>query len=190
MFFRSERLFLRPVWPEDWQAILNGIADEGVVKNLARAPWPYGEAEARWFAGLSHDPRYPASLIVRPQNGEVIGGIGLAPHEQGAELGYWIARQHWGQGYASEAARAMLTLAGVIGHKYLVAHHFLDNPASGRVLTRLGFRPTGAIVEHACMARGGTVPAAAYALALDEAGDCDDDPDGLGPEDGMMRKAA
>ena len=42
MFFRSERLFLRPVWPEDWQAILNGIADEAVVRNLARAPWPYG----------------------------------------------------------------------------------------------------------------------------------------------------
>ena len=40
MFFRSERLFLRPVWPEDWQAILNGIADEAVVRNLARAPWP------------------------------------------------------------------------------------------------------------------------------------------------------
>ncbi len=194
MFFRSERLFLRPVWPEDWQAILNGIADEAVVRNLARAPWPYGEADARQFAGQKHDPRYPASLIVRPQNGphsgEVIGGIGLAQHEQGAELGYWIARRHWGQGYASEAARAMLTLARVIGHKRLVAHHFLDNPASGRVLARLGFQPTGAIVEHACMARGEPAPAAAYALALGEAGDCGDDPDGMGPTRAIMRKAA
>jgi len=179
MFFRSERLFLRPVWPEDWQDIQAGIAEEAVVMNLARAPWPYGEAEARGFASMSRDARYPDSLILRPQGqrgAEVIGGIGLARHEAGAELGYWIARPHWRQGYASEAARAMLNLARVIGHKRIVAHHFVDNPASGRVLARLGFRRTGAIVEQPCLARGHGVPAVAYTLALEDggAGDCDD----------------
>ena len=47
MFHRSERLLLRPPWPEDWQAVHAGIADEGVVRNLARAPWPYAEEDAR-----------------------------------------------------------------------------------------------------------------------------------------------
>jgi len=40
MFHRSERLLLRPAWPEDWQAVHAAIADEGIVRNLATAPWP------------------------------------------------------------------------------------------------------------------------------------------------------
>ena len=43
VFHRSDRLLLRPIWPEDWKSVLTGIADEGVVRNLARAPWPYSE---------------------------------------------------------------------------------------------------------------------------------------------------
>jgi RimJ/RimL family protein N-acetyltransferase len=184
MFFRSERLFLRPVWPEDWQAIHSAIADEAVVKNLARAPWPYGEADAQVFAGLERDPYYPDCLILRRDSAagaEVIGGIGLARHEQGAELGYWIARRHWGHGYASEAARAMLALAQVAGHRRIVAHHFVDNPASGRVLARAGFRPTGGVVAQPCLARGGHVQALAYARELGAADD---------GSDGMRKRAA
>ena len=48
MFIRSERLFLRPGWPEDWQELLSRIADESVVRNLAKAPWPYTADDARW----------------------------------------------------------------------------------------------------------------------------------------------
>ena len=172
MFFRSERLFLRPAWPEDWQVIRQGIGDD---------------AEARAWFGQARDVRHPACLIVRPQQGEVIGGISLAPHSDGAELAYRIRPEQRGHGYAAEAARAMVTMARVIGHNALVAHHFLDNPASARVLAQLGFRPTGALVEAAC----GRAPAMAYALALDGAGISDDDPDGQGdPAGGMMRKAA
>ena len=176
MFFRSERLFLRPAWPEDWQTIAQGIGDD---------------AEARAWVGQAYDSRHPACLIVRPQQGEVIGGVSLAPHLDGAELGYWITRRHRGQGYAGEAARAMVTMARVIGHRTLVAHHGLDNPASGRVLTRLGFQPTGALVDQACALRGRSLPAAAYVLTLEGAGMSDDDPDGHSdPAGGMMRRAA
>ena len=59
MFFRSERLFLRPGWPEDWQELLAQIADEAVVKNLAKAPWPYSADDARWFAAQEQDKRLP-----------------------------------------------------------------------------------------------------------------------------------
>jgi RimJ/RimL family protein N-acetyltransferase len=112
----------------------------------------------------------------------VIGGIGLSPGPDGAELGYWLARA-LGRGLAGEAARAMLHLARQLGHNRLVAHHFLDNPASGRVLARLGFRPTGAS-ERFSLARGGKSPAVTLRLRLDNA--LEDDPD-----DGMApRKAA
>lgn len=183
MFHRSERLFLRPVWPEDWSALLPAIADEAVVKNLARVPWPYGAADARGFTSLPQHRRYPNLLITLPESGEVIGGIGLSPGPDGAELGYWLARAHWGRGFAGEAARAMLLLARQLGHSGLVAHHFLDNPASGRVLARLGFRPTGAS-ERFSLARGHKAPAVSLRLRLGDA--LEDDPDdGVAP-----RKAA
>lgn len=181
MFFRSERLFLRPAWPEDWAAIHHAIAEEAVVKNLSRVPWPYTEADARWFASQPQDPRLPHCLITRPgaMGSEVIGCVGLAEDGGEVELGYWIARPHWGQGYATEAARAMLTLARGIGHRRIVARHFLDNPASGQVLRRLGFRPLADRPTVFCAARGGAAVSARYEIALDPLfGDCDDTPDG------------
>ena len=131
MFHRSPRLLLRPVWPEDWQAIHRGIADEGVVRNLARAPWPYSEADAREFAARPADPLLPSFLVTRAADGVVIGsaGLGVAPSEGRAandsgiladgpaELGYWIARAHWGRGYATEAGAAVIAV--LITRKYL-----------------------------------------------------------------------
>ena len=70
MFHRTERLFLRPAWPEDWEAVLGGIADEGVVMNLARAPWPYGPEEAREFVSRGQDLCCPNFLLVRPDTGK------------------------------------------------------------------------------------------------------------------------
>ena len=72
------------------------------------------------------------------------GIIGLHPRSDGAwELGYWLARSHWHQGHATRAAQLMLEEARTMGVSRLVANYFEDNPASGRVLERLGFTPTG-----------------------------------------------
>lgn len=114
MFHRSARLLLRPIWPEDWQGVLAGIADEGVVRNLARAPWPYTEGDAQAFTALPIDPMYPRFLVTRARDAAVVGCVGLDPVEASpaaVELGYWIARQHWGQGYATEAGEAALRIA-------------------------------------------------------------------------------
>ena len=174
MFHRSERLLLRPPWPEDWQAVHAGIADEGVVRNLARAPWPYAEDDARAWCAQSQDPYAPRFLITLADSGEVIGGIGLNPAEKpngggGAiELGYWIARRHWGRGYASEAARAVIEVARACGHPRIVASHFIDNPASGRVLRKAGFLPTGRIELRHSKGRGYESQTVGYALDLEE----------------------
>ncbi len=170
MFHRSARLLLRPVWPEDWRGILGGIADEGVVRNLARAPWPYSEDDARAFAALPVAPRKPRFVITRAHDGEVIGctGIDDAEDAPGAvELGYWIARPYWGQGYATEAGRAVLEIARTLGHPRVVASHFYDNPACGRVLTKLGFVPTGrSLIRHSC-GRGEAAMTHEYAVDFD-----------------------
>lgn len=170
MFHRTERLLLRPAWPEDWEMILWGIGDERVVRNLAKAPWPYRAADARAFASRPNDPRFPTFLLTLPeqQGSRLIGCAGLGPKPSGgAELGYWIARPHWGHGYATEGARGVLEVARLLGHGRIEAGHYTDNPASGRVLRKLGFQPTGQVRPRDCLARGKATPCVMYTLDLD-----------------------
>ncbi len=171
MFHRSERLLLRPIWPEDWQSVHTGIADEGVVRNLASAPWPYREEDARAFTALPIAPLCPRFLVTRARDAAVIGCIGIDPppvedaeNHSTVEVGYWIARPHWGQGYATEAGRAVLAVAQTLGYRRVIGSHFLDNPASGKVLAKLGFEPTGRVVDRHSCGRGEKAPTAEYAL--------------------------
>jgi len=165
VFHRSARLFLRPAFPEDSAAILAAIGTPEILRNLARAPWPFGLAEARAFADLPQDPRLPHFLITLPGVG-VIGGAGLAEHEGAAEISFWIAREHWGKGYATEAADALLQIARMLGHQRITAGHFTDNPASGKVLRKIGFRPTGRVCQRFSQARGAWVDWGEYAIDL------------------------
>lgn len=167
MFHRSERLLLRPPWPEDWNIVLGGIADESVVRNLARAPWPYNAEDARKFVQLPVDPLYPRFLITRARDAALVGCIGTDLMHGEVELGYWIARQHWGQGYATEAGHAVLEIARTLGHRRIVASHYLDNPASGKVLRKLGFEPTGRVVDRHSCGRGEKAPTAEYEVSLE-----------------------
>ena len=170
MFHRTTRLFLRPAWPEDWEAVFGGIADEGVVRNLARAPWPYSPEDARAFVSRGQDQHRPNFLLIRPEDGRAIGCAGLGDHGGEAELGYWLARPFWGQGYATEAGRGVIEIARLLGVRRVCAGHFVDNPASGRVLRKLGFVPTGQTRPRLSCARGCEVPAHEYVLDL-EAGE-------------------
>jgi RimJ/RimL family protein N-acetyltransferase len=173
MFHVTQRLLLRPAWPEDWEALFGGIADQGVVRNLARAPWPYLPEHAREFVARGQDPRMPNFLMTLPgpQGSQIIGSIGFGETTSGVEIGYWIARPYWGQGYATEAGRGLLEVARLLGFERLEAGHFLDNPASGRVLRKLGFQPTGKVAKRFSCARGEEVDCALFALDLDEV-DC------------------
>ncbi|GAM04854.1 MULTISPECIES: GNAT family N-acetyltransferase [Novosphingobium] len=199
MFLRSERLFLRPGWAEDRDELYAAIADPEVVCNLASAPWPYAPGDAARFLARPAEHGLPTFLITRPDlpGAPILGCIGLAHLGDGAaqrdevELGYWIARPHWGQGYASEAARGVLSLARTLGHTRLVASHFIDNPASGAVLRKAGFRPTGRLVERYSSGRGESAMALEYTLALEDGGSDGDADRGDGAGDaGMVRKAA
>lgn len=170
MFHVTERLLLRPVWPEDWEQVLAGIGEEAIVRNLARAPWPYGEDDARWWASQPQDPCTPNFGIVESRTGRLIGAAGLGRQDNvgEVELGYWLRRDAWGRGYATEAGRGVIAIARILGHRQLVAGHFLDNPASGRVLRKIGFVPTGKTAARYSRARGEAVPSAEFKLDLAE----------------------
>lgn len=189
MFIRSERLFLRPAWPEDWAELHALIDDEAVVRNLARLPWPYGPEDAKSFAALAQAGRHPHFFITLPggHGSRLVGCVGLARYGDETELGYWIGRRHWGQGYATEAVRAVLAFARSLGHRRVVATPFADNAASARVLAKAGFRSTGEVRQISSPARSGPVSALVHAIDLLAPVDCD------GPQDGgfePMRRAA
>jgi len=169
MFARTERLLLRPGWAEDAPALAGAIADETIVRNLAAAPWPYGLADAEAFLASARDPAMPSFLIFARTDDapQLVGACGLGRRPSGAvELGYWIARPYWGNGYAAEAGRALIGIARALKLPRLEASHFVDNPASGRVLEKLGFRPTGLCAPRFSCARGGEAQTRLFRLSL------------------------
>lgn len=141
MFLQTDRLLLRPAWPEDAQSLYDAINDKAIITNLARAPWPYTLDDAHQFIGIKSNVRAPNFMVLCHIGGspKLIGSCGLTEHDGVIELGYWIARSYWGQGYASEAALAVMKAALGLGHNILHAGYFADNPASGHVLHKCGF---------------------------------------------------
>lgn len=172
MFAITKRLTLRPGWPEDAEALAAAIGHESVIRNLARVPWPYAISDAEAFLALprsGHEPRL--QIFERAGNvARLVGGIGIdVGGANGHELGYWLTPGAWGRGYATEAGRVVVAMArDALRLDRLHAMHFVDNPASGHVLRKLGFRATGRVEPRPSRGRGVAAPCALYELDLDE----------------------
>ena len=169
MFARTERLLLRPGWAEDASALAAAIADETIVRNLSTAPWPFTLRDAEAYLARPRDPVLPSLLVFERSGGapRLVGGCGLGRRPSGSvEMGYWIARPHWGRGFATEACSALIAMGRALGLRQLEGSHFLDNPASGRVLDKLGFKPTGIIAPRMSCARGTQAQARLMRLTL------------------------
>lgn len=172
MFIRSDRLFLRPAWPEDAEDLHAALQDRQIARNLSRVPWPYGLEHARAYAGRAHMRGLPQFLATLPgePGAPIVGGAGLVREGEGVELALWVARDYRGRGLGTEAGRAVLAVAGAIGHRQLRASPFIDNPASGHILEKLGFRRTGRIIERYSESRRIAFPAREYLVELGDSG--------------------
>ena len=154
------RLYLRPPGWADAAAVIAICGDWEVARRLSRIPHPYGYSDFRFFLEQVV-VREPTWAIVLRETNELAGVIGLAPHQDGesAELGYYIGRAHWNQGLTTEAGQAVVRL-GIedFGYPRLTSGYHADNPASGRVLAKLGFKPIG-VSSRMCRAEGKDKPA-------------------------------
>jgi RimJ/RimL family protein N-acetyltransferase len=166
----TNRLILRAIRPDDAVPIAERINDYEIARMLTRVPYPYGLGDAEDFfeSYAAADPAFDRVFVIEHRASGPIGVLGF--HEQpttwsesgcalSPELGYWLARPHWGQGLASEAVEGALAWArDEWALKFVVAGHFADNPASGRVLDKAGFLYTGEVQQRFSVARGATAP--------------------------------
>ncbi len=164
MQLETERLRLRPPAPGDAEAIHRLVNDWGVVRMLARLPFPYPRGLTdEWIASTASqraDGRAYHFAIVLAESDTLVGCVGLrldsAPRT--ADLGYWIGRRYWRRGFASEAVGRISRWAlAQLEIDRIAASVATDNPGSAAILRRTGFRETGAGRER-FEARGGDCP--------------------------------
>ena len=146
------RLILRPYREEDVSELVPLIGAREVAATTLRIPYPYTEQIAREFiATTQHDAENVRQAVTLRSDGRLIGGVGLhlAAKYHHAELGYWIGVPYWGQGYATEAAGALMRHGFEDLHLHRIfANHFGGNAASGRILKKLGMKYEGCQRQH------------------------------------------
>jgi RimJ/RimL family protein N-acetyltransferase len=160
---RTERLLLRPLGPDDAEALVTLFGNWEVMRWLSTPPWPYTLEDAKAFIGaqmsLAPDSRTYFAITL---DAALIGGIdahGSRPGEAKAPvLGYWLGQPYWGRGFMSEAAAGFVRdLFASTGYDTIYSGAFTGNAASLRVQEKLGFERTGEAMHHSGP-RGGKLP--------------------------------
>jgi len=151
---RTLRLVLRPFSAADAPDVQRLAGAPEVAGATLNIPHPYedGMAEA-WIATLA--PAFTnldmAAFAIALPDGRLIGAISLRlePRHRRAELGYWIGVPFWGHGYATEAAQAIVEYGfQTLALNRIHATHLLRNPASGKVMDKIGMRYEGIHRQH------------------------------------------
>jgi RimJ/RimL family protein N-acetyltransferase len=147
---QTPRLTLSPLFEADAPEFADGLANWNVARMMRMVPFPYTREMAREWIGThikEREARTAFRFGIRRSDEEpsLIGLSDIDEIEHGSgSLGYWLREEAWGKGYATEAATAVLKFAfSILNLDRLVSGHAVDNEASGRVLTKLGFEYTG-----------------------------------------------
>ena len=160
IILQTERLLLRPPVAADISRFVPFLNDFDVTKNLSRLPHPYSEDDGcAWVVRTAGErvrgEAFPF-IVMEKTEGRLIGICGVQP-QLDFMLGYWFGKPYWGRGYATEAVRRVTKFAfDELGTNRLTASWIDDNPASGRVLEKIGCKPDGT-EEQDCLSRGSTV---------------------------------
>ncbi|NIM94656.1 MAG: GNAT family N-acetyltransferase [Anaerolineales bacterium] len=151
----TERLVIRPFTLDDAPDVRLLAGDEAIAATTLNIPHPYEEGVAEAWIGM-HRERFESGELVnfaieRHSDYHLVGSISLVfQNEHGrAEMGYWIGKPYWNNGYCTEAAAAVLEY-GFVERKInrIIAHHILQNTASGRVMQKTGMTHEGRPRKH------------------------------------------
>ncbi|WIY52601.1 GNAT family N-acetyltransferase [Devosia sp. YIM 151766] len=129
-------------------AIAEHCNNENLHKWMSRLPFPYTGDDARFFVE-NIVPSAAEACYGLLLDGNLIGVVGLSfSPGQAPELGYWLGERHWGHGYATEAAAALVAAARAAGATALRSRALLANAASRKVLSKLGFTEIGVATDR------------------------------------------
>ncbi|MEC9477012.1 MAG: GNAT family N-acetyltransferase [Planctomycetota bacterium] len=153
--FESERFRMRPMRPSDAERVHQYVSDPEVALTTGEIPHPYPDgAASEWIsthAELRKTGRLEIFAIVERDSDLLIGAIDLRRGEFAHihEIGYWVGREHWGQGVCTEAVKALVDFAFERDEKLvrIFAYSFPENPASARVQEKAGFQREG-LLRH------------------------------------------
>ena len=146
----TENLRLRPYTLADAPEMQRLIGERDIASTTLNIPYPYEDGKAEeWISG--HQENFDRGVdiqfaIIDREQGFLIGGIGININKEfeNAEIGYWIAKRYWGNGYCTEAAGAVLGYGfEVMGLNRIHAMHMTRNPASGRIMQKIGMKHEG-----------------------------------------------
>jgi [ribosomal protein S5]-alanine N-acetyltransferase len=151
----TKRLILRPFSIDDALIVKLLAGDREIAATTLTIPHPYddGIAEA-WIA--THRENFESNLcitwaVTSRRTGHLLGAISLMmrAHHNAAEVGYWIGKKYWGKGYCTEAAGKILEYGFLVQKlNRIYATCFEKNPASGRVLEKIGMSGEGCLRHH------------------------------------------
>lgn len=152
---KTKRLILKPFILDDAPDVQRLAGDRAIAATTTNIPHPYedGAAEA-WIA--THQDEFDDGMTVTlaitlKEDNSLIGAIGLnirKEHENG-ELGYWVGKPYWNQGYCTEAAEAVLEYGfRILNLNRIYATYMNDNPPSGRVMEKIGMKYEGRLRQH------------------------------------------
>ena len=140
---QTYRLIIKPPEPVDVEALVALVNNWEVVKWLVDVPYPFNKSNGIKFVekskqDLEMGSQYNCLIFLQD---DLVGGIGLYLQDNDIyELGYWVGEEHWGQGIATEASRAMLAFGfNELKHTRIEACYLDGNDASANVLKKLGF---------------------------------------------------
>ena len=158
----TQRLLLRPFRVDDAHAVVQGLNNINVSRNLARVKFPYTVEDARHWFNLQHSfdaHSVSCAIAFRAAPDEVIGVVSYVYREAAdAIFGYWLRECCWHMGLMSEAANVLVLHAFTQGNvEALASAYHKDNPNSGRILRRLGFVETHETMSF-CLALNTNVP--------------------------------
>jgi [ribosomal protein S5]-alanine N-acetyltransferase len=151
----TERLMLRLFKESDAPAVTRLCNNYNLFKSTLNLPYPYSLKDA--LGWISHhqenfdaDRLYEFAVTDR-ESGELYGAVALSHNKKfsNGEIAYWVGEDYWGKGYATEAAQAVVEFAfEVKSYHKVYARYFRTNPASGKVMQKLGMKEEGILIEQ------------------------------------------